>query len=173
MHLGYFNLSGIPSQLAGEPSVSVTFKLDKNGVLNITATRAGAAEKSLQVTRTRQYFSATEVEDYLNTAAKNKEQDEKEAALLREFALLQALHKNVASFIEHASNEPKSPTESKTLLDVLGAVRCRRIKIEAQERALKLTKQDVKIRDLKFWQEKYQKEFKDYFGGQFPRFFCG
>ncbi len=39
--LGEFNLDGIPRARMGTPQIEVTFNLDANGILNVTATRQG------------------------------------------------------------------------------------------------------------------------------------
>ena len=146
--------------------MAVKFTLNRNGMLDITATCPGVRTESLQVTRDHSY-STRELNEMQAQADAMKDQDEREVKLMNEFTWLKALYTNVASFIEHEM------AESDRMGDVMGYFRARRIGNKAKERAKNLKKEDVRVGDLDFWRRKYQRKFREYFNGNFPKFLRG
>ncbi|MCC6605095.1 MAG: molecular chaperone DnaK [Anaerolineae bacterium] len=82
--LGMFRLDGIPSAPRGLPQIEVTFDIDANGILDVTAKdKATGKEQKIQITASTN-LSESEVESMVNAA----KQHEAEDARLRE--LIQA-----------------------------------------------------------------------------------
>jgi len=78
--LGKFELSGIPPAPRGVPQIEVTFDLDANGILNVTAVDKGSGKtKNIQIKNESGRLSKEEIERMLAEAEKYKEEDKKHA----------------------------------------------------------------------------------------------
>jgi len=74
--LGKFTLNGIPKSLRGVPKITVTFALDSNGILEVSAEDVRTNSKSkIQITNEKGRLSPEEIERMLEEAEKNKEED--------------------------------------------------------------------------------------------------
>lgn len=79
--LGRFQLSGIPPAPRGIPQIEVTFDLDANGILQVSAMdKSTGKSESIRITNDKGRLSKDEIERMLNEA----KQYEKEDALQRE-----------------------------------------------------------------------------------------
>ena len=77
--LGRFELSGIPPVPRGVPQIEVTFDIDANGILNVTAKDKGSGkDKKITIKDDKGRLSKEEVERMINEAEKYKEEDEKQ-----------------------------------------------------------------------------------------------
>ncbi|MBX3000936.1 MAG: molecular chaperone DnaK [Caldilineaceae bacterium] len=82
--LGNFRLDGIPSAPRGIPQVEVTFDIDANGILNVTAKdKATGKEQSIQITASTN-LSDDEVERLVQEAKRNEASDRKQRELVEE-----------------------------------------------------------------------------------------
>ncbi len=78
--LGRFFLDGIPSAPRGIPQIEVTFNIDVNGILNVTA-KDKATSKSQHITIQSSRLSETEIERMKNEAESNEDADKKKKEL--------------------------------------------------------------------------------------------
>ena len=77
--LGRFDLTGIPPAPRGVPQIEVTFDIDANGILNVTAVEKGTGKNNkITITNDNGRLSADEVERMLQDAEKYKHEDEKQ-----------------------------------------------------------------------------------------------
>ena len=77
--LGRFDLSGIPPAPRGVPKIDVTFDIDANGILNVTAVEKSTGKNSkITITNDKGRLSAEEVERMVHDADRYKEEDEKQ-----------------------------------------------------------------------------------------------
>jgi L1 cell adhesion molecule like protein len=76
--LGNFNLEGIPPAPRGTPQIEVTFDIDANGILNVSACdkATGKAEK-ITITNDKGRLSKEEIEKMVQDAEKFKDEDDK------------------------------------------------------------------------------------------------
>ena len=72
--LGKFELTGIPPAPRGVPQIEVTFDIDRNGILNVSAVDKGT-EKEKKITVTNACFSAEEIERMVKEAEEYKSED--------------------------------------------------------------------------------------------------
>ena len=80
--LGRFNLVGIPSAPRGVPQVEVTFDIDANGILNVSA-KDTATNKEQNITITASSgLSKDEVEDLVKDAESHSDDDKKRRELI-------------------------------------------------------------------------------------------
>lgn len=77
--LGTFNLTGIPPAPRGVPKIEVTFDLDANGILNVSA-KEGSTGKSERITiqNDKGRLSKEEIDRMLAEAEKYRAEDEKQ-----------------------------------------------------------------------------------------------
>ncbi len=83
MLLGEFQLQGIPSAPRGVPQIEVTFDIDANGIINVSATdKATGKEQKITITASTN-LSDSEVEKMVNEAEANRSEDERRAELVQ------------------------------------------------------------------------------------------
>merc|ERR1711863_4679 len=77
--LGKFDLTGIPPAPRGVPQIEVTFDIDANGILNVSAVDKSTNKKSkITITNDQGRLSKEEIERMVNDADKFKAEDEKQ-----------------------------------------------------------------------------------------------
>lgn len=75
--LGMFRLDGIPAAPRGMPQIEVTFDIDANGILDVTAKdKATGKEQKIQITASTN-LSESEVESMVNAAKQHEAEDTK------------------------------------------------------------------------------------------------
>merc|ERR1719311_1382145 len=75
--LGKFELSGIPPAPRGVPQIEVTFDIDANGILNVSAEDKSTGNKNkITITNDKGRLSKEEIEKMINEAEKYKQEDE-------------------------------------------------------------------------------------------------
>ena len=78
--LGEFNLSGIPPMPRGVPQIEITYDLDANGILNVSAVeKSSGKEDKITITNDKGSLSQSEVERMVKEAEQFKEEDERNA----------------------------------------------------------------------------------------------
>jgi molecular chaperone DnaK len=79
MSLGQFRLDGIPSAPRGVPQVEVTFDIDANGILNVSARdKASGKEQKITITASTN-LSTSDVDRMVREAEQNRANDERRA----------------------------------------------------------------------------------------------
>jgi L1 cell adhesion molecule like protein len=79
--LGKFELTGIPPAPRGVPQIEVTFDIDANGIMNVSAVEKGTGKSNkITITNDKGRLSKEDIERMLSEAEKYKEEDEREAA---------------------------------------------------------------------------------------------
>ncbi|CAK7241954.1 MAG: Hsp70 chaperone [Sporothrix thermara] len=77
--MGKFELTGIPPAPRGVPQIEVTFDMDANGIMNVTAVEKGTGKSNnIVITNDKGRLSKEEIERMLAEAEKFKEEDEAE-----------------------------------------------------------------------------------------------
>ncbi len=79
--LGQFNLQGIPPAPAGQPQIEVTFEIDADGILNVSAKEQQSGEEASISIDDASRLDDEEIEEMKEEAEKHEEEDE----LKREF----------------------------------------------------------------------------------------
>merc|ERR1711868_47571 len=76
--LGKFDLTGIPPAPRGVPQIEVTFDIDANGILNVSAAdKSTGKQNKITITNDKGRLSKEEIERMVNDAEKFKEEDNK------------------------------------------------------------------------------------------------
>ncbi len=112
--LGRFKLDGIPPMPAGMPQIEITYDIDANGVLHVTAKEKStgkAANITIQNTTT---LGEDEVERMVNDAQEHAEEDRKARELAESRNQLDSLRLQARKLVddaEGATDEQKKPVE--------------------------------------------------------------
>jgi molecular chaperone DnaK len=114
--LGRFDLADIPPAPRGMPQIEVTFDLDANGILNVSAKdKATGKEQSIRITASGG-LSEGEIEQMVQDAEANAEADKKfeELVVARNTAdgMVHAARKTLEEAGEHATDEERSAIEA-------------------------------------------------------------
>lgn len=79
--LGKFELSGIPPMRRGVPQIEVTYDIDANGILNVSAVeKSTGKENTITITNDSGRLSKEDIEKMVNEAEQFKEADEQNKA---------------------------------------------------------------------------------------------
>jgi len=77
--LGKFDLTGIPPAPRGVPQIEVTFDIDANGILNVSACdKSTGKQNKITITNDKGRLSKEEIERMVNDAEKFKDDDDKQ-----------------------------------------------------------------------------------------------
>jgi len=112
--LGKFELSGIPPAPRGVPQIEVTFDLDANGILNVTAVdKSTGRENKITITNDKGRLSKDEIEKMVRDAEKYKEEDDKQRDRLQAKNALESYAFNMKSTIEDEKLKDKISQEDR------------------------------------------------------------
>ncbi|GLV37500.1 Heat shock protein 68 [Carabus blaptoides fortunei] len=79
--LGTFDLTGIPPAPRGVPQIEVTFDLDANGILNVSAKESGTGNtRNITIKNDRGRLSQKDIDRMLADAEKYRDEDERQRA---------------------------------------------------------------------------------------------
>jgi len=114
--LGRFDLADIPPAPRGMPQIEVTFDLDANGILHVSAKdKATGKEQSIRITASGG-LTDEEIEKMVADAEANAEADAKFAELITSRntldSLVHAARKTIEEAKEHATDEEKAAIEA-------------------------------------------------------------
>ncbi len=115
--LGQFNLVGIPPTPRGVPQIEVTFDIDVNGILNVTAKDLGTGkEQKITITASTK-LSEEEIDKMMKNAEKHAEEDKKrkEEVEVRNNAesLIYATEKTLSELGDKIAKEQKEKIDNK------------------------------------------------------------
>jgi L1 cell adhesion molecule like protein len=106
--LGKFQLEGIPPMPRGVPQVDVTFDIDANGILNVSALeKSTGKEQKITIKNDKGRMSAEEIERLVQEAEKYKAEDEANKARVEAKNTLENYSFQVRNSIHDESIEKK------------------------------------------------------------------
>ncbi|MEA2049232.1 MAG: molecular chaperone DnaK [Campylobacterota bacterium] len=119
--LGQFELSDIPAAPRGVPQIEVTFDIDANGVLNVSAKDKGTGKENKITISGSSGLSDDEIEKMVNEAEANKEADAKKKELIESKNQAEAmLHSTKKSLEENKG--VVSEEEEQAIVDAAAAL---------------------------------------------------
>jgi molecular chaperone DnaK len=151
--LGSFKLTGIPPAPRGVPQIEVSFDIDANGIVNVSAKDLGTGKQQSMVVTGRNKLSSEDIERMIREAQEYEEQDKRK----REEIELKNQADDLAYQVEKLINENKDkvPEDQKTRLESL--ISDVRDAINNNDIAkLKIVMEDLKNESMKLGQYIYQ-----------------
>jgi len=114
--LGQFDLVGIPPAPRGMPQIEVTFDIDANGIVNVSAKdKATGKEQQIRIQASGGLNDA-EIEKMVQEAAEHAEEDKKRRAVIeaknQADSLIYSTEKNLSEYGSHLDAGDKSAIES-------------------------------------------------------------
>ena len=113
---GQFDLMGIPPAPRGMPQIEVTFDIDANGIVNVSAKdKATNKEQNIRI-QASGGLSDEEVDQMVKDAEANAETDKQRRALVeaqnQAESLIHSVEKNLAEYGDHVGPDEKSAIEA-------------------------------------------------------------
>ena len=113
--IGRFHLSDIPSSPRGVPQIEVTFDIDANGILNVSAQdKATGKEQSIRI-EASSGISEAEIEKMINDSKKNEQKDKEKREQIEISNQSEHLIYEVEKSIK--ANDDKLTSEDKSLIN--------------------------------------------------------
>jgi molecular chaperone DnaK len=131
--LGQFNLEGIPPAPRGVPQIEVTFDIDANGIVSVSAKDKGTGKEQRVTIQTSGGLSKDEIEKMVQDAARFAEEDKKRRELVearnQADSLVHTVERQLAEHgdklgadvkadIERAMEDVKALKDSESLTDI-------------------------------------------------------
>ncbi|MDC1303184.1 molecular chaperone DnaK [Pelagibacterales bacterium] len=132
--LGDFNLDGIPPAPRGTPQIEVTFDIDANGIVNVSAKDKGTGKEQQITIQASGGLSDEDIEKMVKDAEANAETDKKKRELVdaknQADTMIHSSEKNLAEFGDKVTEDEKTAIEKdiKALKDVVGSEDLEKIK---------------------------------------------
>ncbi|XP_053670821.1 heat shock 70 kDa protein cognate 4-like [Anopheles nili] len=115
--LGKFELSGIPPAPRGVPQIEVTFDIDANGILNVTALEKSTnKENKITITNDKGRLTKEDIERMVNEAEKYRTEDEKQKETISAKNALESYCFNMKATMEDDKLKDKIGDSDKTLV---------------------------------------------------------
>ena len=115
--LGKFQLDGIPPMPRGVPQIEVTYDIDANGILNVSAVEKSTGKQNkITITNDSGRLSKEDVERMVQEAEKFKEEDDKNAARIEAKNGLENYAYQLKNSINDEKLKDKIDEEDKTTL---------------------------------------------------------
>lgn len=117
--LGKFELTGIPPAPRGVPQIEVTFDIDANGIMNVSAIdKSTGKENKITITNDKGRLSKEEIERMVQEADRYKSEDEAQREKIAAKNSLESLAFNMKSTAEDEKLKDKiSPEDKQKILD--------------------------------------------------------
>ena len=114
--LGMFSLDGIAPAPRGVPQIEVTFDIDANGIVNVTATDKGTGKEQHITIQSSTNMSKEDIDKAVNEAAKYAEEDKKAKEAVetknRAESLIFQCEKSLDEIGDKVSDDDKAPVKA-------------------------------------------------------------
>jgi L1 cell adhesion molecule like protein len=117
--LGKFEFTGIPPAPRGVPHIDVTFEIDANGILNVTAVEKSTGKENIvPITNDKGRLSEEEIERMVKDAEKYRAEDEKEKQRIYAQNELESYCYNMKNSVQDGKLKDKIyESDKRTVLD--------------------------------------------------------
>jgi molecular chaperone DnaK len=126
--LGKFQLTGIPPAPRGMPQIEVTFDIDANGILNVTAKDLGTGKEQKIEIKSGSGLSDEEIQSMVSDAESHADEDRKQ----RELAEARNVGENLAYQSEKQVEELGDKVDADSKEEIEGAVKALRDSLESE-----------------------------------------
>jgi molecular chaperone DnaK len=111
--LGEFNLEGIPSSPRGTPQIEVTFDIDANGILHVSAKDKATGKENKITIKANSGLSEDEINKMVADAEANAEEDRKRIELVQARNAGEAMSHSVRKSLEEHGDKLEADEKSK------------------------------------------------------------
>jgi molecular chaperone DnaK len=145
--LGEFNLEGIPSSPRGTPQIEVTFDIDANGILHVSAKDKATGKENKITIKANSGLSEDEINKMVADAEANAEEDRKRIELVQARNAGEAMSHSVRKSLEEHGDKLEADEKSKIeeALKVLDAALKTDDKADIEEKTDHLMKASQKL----------------------------
>ncbi len=149
--LGRFQLSGIPTAPRGVPQIEVTFDIDANGIVNVSAKDLGTGKEQKITITASTNLSDDEIEKRVQEAEKFAEEDKKKKELIETKnqgeSIAYQVEKTLADLGDKISDDEKKAIEAKNeeLKKVLDSENVEEIQAKIEDLTAELNKMSEKL----------------------------
>lgn len=158
--LGQFNLSDIPPSPRGMPQIEVTFDIDANGILHVSAKDKATGKENKIKIQASSGLSEEEVDRMVKDAEANAEEDHKKFELVSSRnqcdAMIHSVKKSLSDHGEQLGDEEKSNIEA-ALTDAEEALKSDN-KDDIDEKTKALTEASHKLAEKMYQQQEQQSQ---------------
>lgn len=153
--LGQFQLSGFPPAPMGVPQIEVTFDIDANGIVHVSARdKATGKENEIRI-QSSGGLSESEIEKMVQEAEANAEADKQKKARAetrnQAEAVVYEVNKNLEEFKEHVSKE-----DAEKLREAVKDIEGKTSDAEFDPEALKTAVQELQQLQMKSFEKAYK-----------------
>jgi molecular chaperone DnaK len=124
--LGEFNLEGIPPAPRGTPQIEVTFDIDANGILHVSAKDKGTGKENKITIKANSGLSEAEIQKMVKDAELNAEEDKKKLEIVQAKnqgeALVHSVRKSLTEYGDKLDGGEKEKIEA-AIKDLEGALK--------------------------------------------------
>ena len=118
--LGKFELTGIPPAPRGVPQIEITYDIDANGILNVSAQEKGTGKSQhITITNDKGRLSQADIDQMVADAERYKEDDAKAKARVEAKNQLEALCYQIKNSLEEPNLKDKFSEENRTVISAL------------------------------------------------------
>ncbi|PIO65840.1 DnaK family protein [Teladorsagia circumcincta] len=111
--LGQFSLVGIPPAPRGVPQIEVTFDIDANGIVNVSARDRGTGKEQQIVIQSSGGLSKDQIENMIREAERNAAEDAKKKEMVEVLNQAESIiHDTESKMTEFADQLPKEESEA-------------------------------------------------------------
>jgi molecular chaperone DnaK len=142
--LGRFNLEGIPPAPRGVPQIEVTFDIDPNGILNVTAKDKGTGKEQKITITASSGLSKEEIEKMREDAERYAKEDEERKSAIETRNQAEQMAYQAEKILKE--NGDKIPAETKTQIE--GAIKDLKDALAGTDNAAIKAKQDALVQIL-------------------------
>jgi molecular chaperone DnaK len=128
--LGKFQLTGIPPAPRGLPQIEVTFDIDANGILHVTAKDLGTGKEQKIEIKSGSGLSEEEIQSMVSDAESHAEEDQKQ----RELAEARNMAESLAYQSEKQVEELGDKIEAENKEEIEGAIKAVREALESESK---------------------------------------
>ena len=129
--LGKFQLSGIPPAPRGMPQIEVTFDIDANGILNVSAKDLGTGKEQKIEIKSGSGLSDEEVQQMVSDAETHADEDRRQ----RELAEARNVGENAAYSAEKQLGELGDQVSEQAKAEIESAIKALRDTLESEDAA--------------------------------------
>jgi len=116
--LGKFSLDGIPPMPRGVPQIDVTFDIDANGILNVSAVeKSTGKENKITITNDKGRLSQEDIDRMVADAERYKDQDERNKIRIEAKNALENYAYSLRNTLQEEKIQAKLSPEDKKVLD--------------------------------------------------------